>query len=154
MPAPTPDEILTMFADGLAKGDADAVADLFEEHAIRTTGLTSEGRVFGSPLGPAATSVFVGGWTHRGPLRLQPWLELANLSSDTYVFPADAGISRLQHGPSERRARVGVTVAVDLRRDLRADCDVSGEWITGHAFDPGARERSAAFMTRLVYFPR
>ena len=34
MPAPTPDEILTMFADGLAKGDADAVADLFEEHAI------------------------------------------------------------------------------------------------------------------------
>jgi hypothetical protein len=125
-----------------------------QEHAIRTTGLTSEARVFGSPLGPAATSVFVGGWTHRGALRIQPWLELANFSSDTYVFPADAGISRSQHGPSERRGRVGVTVTVDLRQDLRADCDVSGEWIVGRAFDPGARERSAAFVTRLVYYPR
>jgi hypothetical protein len=125
-----------------------------QEHAIRTTGLTSEGRVFGSPLGPAASSVFVGGWRCRGPLRLQPWLELASLRSDTYVFPADAGISLSQRGPSERRARVGVTLTVQLRRDLRADGDVSGEWIAGRAFDPGARERSAAFMTRLVYYPR
>jgi capsule assembly protein Wzi len=124
------------------------------EHAIRTTGLTSEGRVFGSPLGPAASSVFVGGWGQRGALRVQPWLEVASLSSDTYVFPPDAGISRSQRGPSERRARVGVALALQLRGDLRAEGEVSGEWIAGRAFDPGAREQSAALVTRLVYYPR
>jgi hypothetical protein len=124
------------------------------EHAIRTTGLTSEGRVFGSPLGPAASSVFVGGWAHRGPLRIQPRLEVANLGSDTYVFPPGARISLSQPGPSERRARVGVALAVQLRKDLRAEGEVSGEWIEGRAFDPGAREHSAAFVTRLVYYPR
>jgi len=124
------------------------------EHAIRTTGMTSEGRVLGSPLGPGASSVFVGGWLRRGPLRIQPWLELASLSSDTYVFPQGQEISLAQRGPSERRARVGVTLAVDLRPDLRADCEVGGEWIAGRAFDPGARELAAAFVTRLVYYPR
>lgn len=124
------------------------------EHAIRTTGLTSEARVFGSPLGPAATSVFVGGWTRRGALRIQPWLELANLRSDTYVFPHDDGISLSQRGPSEGRARIGVELAVQLRPDLRADCELGGEWIAGRAFDPGARERAATFMTRLVFYPR
>lgn len=125
-----------------------------QEHAIRTTGLTSEGRVFGSPLGPAASSVFVGAWGHRGALRIQPWLEVASLSSDTYVFPPDAGISRSQRGPSERRARLGVAVALQLRRALRAEAEVSGEWIENRAFEPGARERSAALVTRLVYYPR
>jgi hypothetical protein len=124
-----------------------------QEHAIRTTGMTSEGRVFGSPLGPAASSVFVGGWGCRGSLRIQPWLELAQLRSDTYLFPDDAGVSLSQRGPSERRARVGLTLAVQLRRDLRAETDVSGEWIAGRAFEPGARETSAAFVSRLVYYP-
>ena len=34
MAAPTPDDLLALFAAGIAKGDLDALADLFEEHAI------------------------------------------------------------------------------------------------------------------------
>ena len=34
MPADSPDDIHTVFASGLNAGDAEAVADLFEEHAI------------------------------------------------------------------------------------------------------------------------
>ena len=58
------------------------------EHDPRTTGFTNAGRVVGSPLGPDAEALFVGGRIARGQGTLYPWFEVARLSSDTVLVSA------------------------------------------------------------------
>lgn len=120
------------------------------EHTPRITGFTSGGRITGDPLGPDAEAVYVAG---RIPARwgiLTPWIELAALASDTYLFE-DEAIVKTSDRPAELRLRIGAAARLPLARGLELDPDVAVEDIERWTFVPGARRINALARAVLVW---
>ncbi len=124
-----------------------------QEHYPRTTGFTNAGRVVGSPLGPDAQSIFVGGRVELGWGTLKPWLEFARLSSDSYMFVPFGPIYRTGTGPSELRYRAGTTLRVPLRPNLRVEAEALFEHVTRFAFEPGAERENFGLTLSVVWHP-
>ena len=123
------------------------------EHAPRTTGFTHGGRLVGSPLGPDARSIYGGGRVELGWGTLLPWAELARLSSDTYTFVVDGGISRASRGPSELRMRGGARLRLPLDRGLRLELEALLERVERFAFEPGEDRLHGGVAAQLVWSP-
>jgi hypothetical protein len=121
-----------------------------EEHELRTTGFTNAGRAVGAALGPDAQSIFVS--KRLGVV--SPWIELAQLSSDTYNFPDNGAIMHTADGPPERRYRAGVDATLPVRRDLRVDIDLVYERVTAFAFDPTARRNNLGATITVAWSPQ
>ncbi len=124
-----------------------------QEHVPRVTGFTNAGRVVGSALGPDAIAVFASKRIALGRLGLVPWLEVARLSSDTYTFVTEGGISRATDGVAERRYRVGAQLQIHLRPDLRVDAEATYEHVSAFAFDPAAHRDNLGATIALVWSP-
>lgn len=125
-----------------------------QEHSPRTTGFTNADRVVGAPLGPDAESVFAGARLAFGALTLYPWLELAQLSSDSYEFIAYGPINRVEIGEDETRYRAGARIRVALNRDLHLEAEAVVEHIDDFAFEAGVTRTSAGITTSIIWYPR
>ena len=123
------------------------------EHSPRVTGMTNAGRIVGSPLGPDAQSAFGGGRIELGWATLQPWLEVARLSSDTYELVEDAGISRVGEGVNEFRYRGGGRLSLPIERGLRVEVEAAFEHVSAADFVPGARRENFGGAISLVWRP-
>lgn len=126
------------------------------EHELFTTGLTNGGRVVGSPLGPDAWSLFIGGRIGAGRIAGWPWIELGRWSSDRYVFPpVDGGhaIERSATGPKESRVRVGLTASAPVRDGLRLSLTVLAEHVDGFAFEPAQSRDSVGGEVVVIWAP-
>jgi hypothetical protein len=124
------------------------------EHSPRTTGFTHGGRLAGSSLGPDARSVYVGGRLELGWGAVLPWAELARLSSDTYTFVEDGGISRATRGTSELRYRGGGRLRLPLRNALRVEVEALLENVERSGFERGRRTQSLGVAAQLAWRPR
>jgi hypothetical protein len=123
------------------------------EHVPRLTGFTTGGRIVGDPLGPAAQAVFVGG---RIPVRwgvVMPWIEIAQLASDTYTFVESGPIVKTSDGTTELRVRIGARARVPIGHGLELDPEVALEDVERASFVPGARHINAVFRAVLVWRP-
>jgi len=123
------------------------------EHIPRLTGFTTGGRIVGDPLGPAAQAVFVGGRIPAWCSVVMPWVEVAELDSDTYTFVESGPILRASNGPTELRFRTGVRARVPIRAGLELAPEVAFEDVERAAFVPGARRINAVFRAVLVWRP-
>jgi hypothetical protein len=110
-----------------------------QEHSPRTTGLTNDGRVAGSPLGPDARSLYVAARIPRPYATLYPWIEYATLASDTYAFEVDGPITLATHGPHEFRYRLGARARIRLPYDLSLEPEVAAEHVSQLAFTSESR---------------
>jgi len=122
-----------------------------QEHYPRTTGFTNAGKVVGSPLGPDAQSIFVGGRVDLGWATVKPWLEVARFSSDTYAFVEYGPIYRTSSGPSEGRYRAGALVRVPLRDELRLEVEAMFEHASSFAFEPGERRENVGLTASVIW---
>jgi hypothetical protein len=110
-----------------------------QEHSPRTTGLTNDGRVAGSPLGPDATSLYVAARISQPWGTVVPWIEVATLASDTYSFEVDGPITLASRGPREFRYRVGARARLPLPHDLSLEPEVAVEHVSQLAFTSESR---------------
>src|SRR6202022_1227030 len=85
-----------------------------QEHELFTTGFTNAGRTVGSPLGPDAWSAFLRARGVFDGAFVEPWVEYAHLSSNTYRFfeSGPVGIELQHRGEPERRLRGGAAVRI------------------------------------------
>lgn len=123
------------------------------EHIPRTTGFTTGGRIAGDPLGPDAQAAYLAG---RIPARwgvVTPWIELAQLSSDTYEFVEFGPIVKRSDGPSELRLRIGARARLPLTGEIELDPEAAFEQVERGSFVAGARHRNAVFRAVLVWRP-
>ena len=125
-----------------------------QEHDPRITGFTNEGRVVGSPLGPDAQALFIGGRIGGGVGTVYPWIELVRFSSDIYSYGFHQPIDRLVEGPVEYRARAGVRLRTPISRELRLDTEVMFEHVENTAFVTGANNENVGVTTTIVWQPR
>lgn len=124
------------------------------EHTARTTGFSHLGRLVGSPLGPDARSLFVGG---RWKLRFgdfYPSFEVAKLASDTYEQLTKGPITRLDKGVAELRYRAGARVRAELSPGLYLDLSSVFERVSDFAFEPGDNRNHVGGSASLVWYPR
>lgn len=124
------------------------------EHSPRRTGLTNAGRIAGDPLGPDTQSVFVGGRIAFGDRAVQPWLQLARLSSDTYDLVPYGPIHRVTTGVAELRLRTGAKLRIPLTRELRVEPEVVFERVGSAGFDPTARRNNVGVTATVSWQPR
>jgi hypothetical protein len=122
-----------------------------QEHTPRTTGFTNSGLAAGSPLGPDATSFYLGARIGAGALTVFPWIEYATLSSDTYVFEPYGPIDRLTSGPNESRYRLGTRARLFIRDDVRIEPEIAFERVQTLAFTPGSQRTNAGFAVSLTW---
>jgi hypothetical protein len=119
------------------------------EHAVRTTGFTTAGRVVGSPLGPDAQALYVaqrlGAYT--------PWLEVARLASDTYSYGVGQPITRTSDGLGEFRYRIGLLAMRRVTSHVHAELDARAEHIEDFAFVRGDDRNSIGADLAIVWQP-
>jgi hypothetical protein len=120
-----------------------------QEHSPRITGFTNGGRTVGSPLGPDAQSMYVGG--RRGVI--QPWAEVVRFSSDKYTFIEFGPILHTTQGVAEWRYRVGARTVVPIRPDLEVDAQAWFEHVEHLAFVVGQRRENVGVIAALVWTP-
>lgn len=124
------------------------------EHTARTTGFSHLGLLVGSPLGPDASSLFVGG---RLKLRFgdfYPSMGIARLASDTYEQLTKGPITRLEEGVAERRYRGGARVRTELSSGLYLDISSMFERVTNFGFEPGHHRNNLGGSVSIIWFPR
>lgn len=122
-----------------------------QTHSPRITGATNAGRVGGSPLGPNAKSLFVGG---RVPVRgtlLYPWFERATLESDDYAFFEDGPITQVSRGPRELRTRAGVNARVKLPHGLWLEPQLLAEYVNQLGFQRGTERWNGRVAVDVVW---
>lgn len=124
-----------------------------QEHTPRTTGFTNAGFVVGAPLGPDATSFYAGVRLDVGAVTLQPWLELARLSSDTYQFIVDGPIDRISIGEDEGRYRFGTRARVYLRDNVWLEGQALIEHVDDFAFESGQSRNNLGITTSIIWYP-
>ena len=111
-----------------------------QAHYQYRTGMSSAGRLLGSPLGPDAWSLFAQLHGRAGAAALSPWFEWIRLDADQYqgFDPGPGGLVLTHRGPRERRARGGLDgrYRLDARWAVEASVWVEQTW--GEAFVPGA----------------
>jgi hypothetical protein len=123
------------------------------EHIPRITGFTTDGRIVGDPLGPAAQAVFVGGRIPIARGAVMPWTEVAQLASDTYSFPEDGPIRKAGGGATELRVRIGARARLAVGAGLELAPEIALEDVERAAFVPGARRLNAVLHASLVWRP-
>ncbi|MGH9885237.1 MAG: hypothetical protein ACREBE_06900, partial [bacterium] len=114
---------------------------------------TSDGRIVGDPLGPAAHAVLVAGRIAVRDGVVMPWAEVARLASDLYEFPDPGPVTRTGSGPAELRFRIGARGRVPLGEGLAIEPELALEDVERAAFVPGARHVNALFRAALVWRP-
>lgn len=124
-----------------------------QEHSPRDTGFTHKGRVVGSPLGPDATALYVGGRVGLGWTSIYPWFEVARLSSDTYQLITDGPIDRLKDGQSETRYRVGMRLRFPLRHGVSVEAQSMLERVEGYAFAPTEERTNVGAVASVLWSP-
>jgi len=124
-----------------------------QEHTPRTTGFTNAGRVVGSPLGPDAQSLYVGGRIALGRVTVRPWGEVAGLSSDTYTFVDHGPITRATVGVTERRYRAGLGGRLAIRRGWILETEAIVEHVSSFAFEPGAHRNNVGATASVIWQP-
>jgi hypothetical protein len=123
------------------------------EHTPRTTGFTHDGKVVGSPLGPDARSIFAELRLRLGAPTVSPWLEIARLSSDTYMFVVEGPISPATRGIEESRYRGGAQLRYFLSKDLRIEAGGLVERVNAEGFVQGAGRTNIALTASMVWSP-
>jgi len=121
------------------------------EHTIRMDGLTSGGRVGGSPLGPDAKSFYVGAGFELEALTLQPWIERASSASDHYVFEHRGAITLEEFGRKEFRTRIGSRARVRLRKGFYFEADTALEHVNNFGFQRGTTRWNGRIALDLVW---
>jgi hypothetical protein len=124
-----------------------------QEHQPRITGLTNGGRVAGAPLGPDATSIFLGGRIALTCATLFPWLEVARADSDGYAFTHLGPIERTVNGPAESRYRLGSRARVPLTHGVAVEAEGLVEHVVGFGFEPGVSRTNARLAVALLWQP-
>jgi hypothetical protein len=124
------------------------------EHNPRTTGFTNHNFVVGAPLGPDAQSLYAGVRLAFDSFSLYPWLEVAQLSSDTYELIPYGPINRIAAGEDETRYRVGSRARVGIRPGLWVEAQAIFEHIDDFAFEPGRERNQGSITASIVWFPR
>ncbi len=123
-----------------------------QEHGLRVTGLTNAGRVGGSPLGPDAKSLYVGGRVALPHgVTLYPWLERASLTSDTYAFVEYGPISLATLGRREFRTRAGSRARLPLRSGFSVEAEALLEYVTNYGFQRGTVRTNGRLAIDLVW---
>ena len=124
-----------------------------QEHHPRATGFTNAGRLVGSPLGPDAQAVFAGARIEFGWGTVLPWLEVARLASDTYMFDDHGPIIRTSEGVSEVRYRAGTRVRLPIGRGVRAEVEARFEHVAREAFELGAHRDNVGATASVIWQP-
>ncbi|HET9620909.1 MAG TPA: capsule assembly Wzi family protein [Kofleriaceae bacterium] len=124
------------------------------EHAPRVTGFTSGGFIVGDPLGPAAQAVFASAPIAVATSVVTPWIELAQLDSDSFNFDPDGPIVRTARGPSEFRFRLGAQARVPLSAQLELAPEAALEAVERFAYRAGARRINTVLRASLIWRPR
>lgn len=124
------------------------------EHLPQVTQFVNAGRVIGAPLGPDAASVFAGAHLAVGNATVMPWLELARLASDRYVFVPHGPITLDRAGTAELRYRIGARERVPLAPELAVTGEASYEHVSHYAFDPAASRDQLGLRIAVVWQPR
>ncbi|MEO8843501.1 MAG: hypothetical protein ABI591_19380 [Kofleriaceae bacterium] len=123
------------------------------EHTPRLTGFTNAGRVVGSPLGPDAEALYGARRIDIEPkISVTPWVEVAQLASDTYSYGFHQGIDRVTAGQAELRYRVGAHLETRVTHE-GVELDVIYEHIEDFAFVTGARRNSLGADLTIVWHP-
>jgi hypothetical protein len=123
------------------------------EHVPRLTGFTTGGSIVGDPLGPGAQAVFVAA---RLPVPwgvVNPWVEVAELASDTYAFTGDGRIARTSDGTTELRFRIGARARLPVGHGLELAPEAALEDVERASFVPGVRRVNAVFRATVVWRP-
>ncbi len=128
---------------------------LSQEGLYWLTGWTNAGRTLGSPLGPDGLSLYLRAELELPVGRISPWVESVRFSSDTFKDDGrgDGGIQVDQAGPTERRQRAGVDLAIALRRWLQLDANAWVERVTTADLRPGSERLNAGVVATLRYAP-
>lgn len=123
------------------------------EHLPAITQFTSAERIVGSPLGPDAFAIFVGGRLFVHELALTPWIELVRLSSDTYEFVDHGPILHTEARTPEDRYRLGGRARYVITPQIRAEAELSCERVTNVAFEPGANRNNIGLLLTMTWQP-
>lgn len=124
-----------------------------QEHTARTTGFTNLGRTVGSPLGPDARSIYVGGTLVTRWATLYPSVEIARFASDTYEQIDHGPITRLTRGVVESRYRASTRARMQMRHDIDVDVEILLEHVSSFAFQPGSSRENVGGMISVFWYP-
>jgi Capsule assembly protein Wzi len=113
-----------------------------QEHGTFQTGMTSDGRTLGTPLGPDAISLWARAdlvlpAKNGGNAVLSPWGEWLRESSDLMGVSNTYGVYLIQHGVYEHRQRLGVDYRTVSASGFSFSIGLFGERVANQAFVAG-----------------